>query len=137
MCLVWVYVSCLKLLHKSLWIVTTKAKCFKPFTTWHGMITWNESNNFKKLKIYSKVMYYSLLLLTYLVLFLRSFYMVAHIIAYRLHISSVITTKNIPLKRLWQHIDTSCCWISRNKVFQEGEVSKYLKFAIPKEIRSL
>ena len=137
MYLVWVCVPCSKLLHKSMPIVTTEAKRFNPFTTWHGKITRNESKNLKKLKTYSKVIYYYLLLLTYLVLFLRSFYMDAHIIAYRLRISLVITTKNIPLERLWQHISTSCYWISRNRVFQDGEVCKYLKFAIPKETRLL
>ena len=31
-------------------IVTTEAKRFSPFTTWYGMIKWNESKNLKKFK---------------------------------------------------------------------------------------
>ena len=131
MCCVWVYVPFSKLLRKSMRIVTTEAKRFIPFATWHGMIKWNERKKFKILKTWVKLY---ITVLTYLVLFLRLYSIFAHIIAYRLRISLVITTKNTPLERLWQHTDTSCCGIGRNRVFQDGEICKYHKFEIPKEI---
>lgn len=53
----------------------------------------------KSSKIYWKIICYCLLVLTYLVLFLISFLMVADIIVCRLHILLVITTKNNPIER--------------------------------------